>query len=246
MKTEETISWVEKVYNRFTSPKFIKILGYLATILFFGLMGSAILVATSVGPYNIIDNWISDMGSFSHTPAPWLLDSALIITGILLIPFHFYTEKYLAPIPRTPEELPAPHRWSYRLTGMGFFFNMIGSISMVLVGIFSEDRDYGLHLPFSIALFGSFAFGAIFLGLALTISDRKLVPSPWNYLLGAYGIHGLLIVGVFAGYNLFLNTGWAKLWEWITLFALIAWILPLFFFCLRHTETKSITKDKNR
>lgn len=240
MKGKDEKSWVENIYNIITGPKTIKYVGFIAVILFFGLIGSAIIVAVSVGPYNIIDNWISDMGSFNYTPAPWLLDSALICTGILLIPFHFYTERYLAPIPRRSEELPAPHRWSYRLTGMAFFFNMIGSISMVLVGVFSEDRDYGLHLPFSVALFGSFAFGAIFLGLSLTISDRKLVPSPWNYLLGAYGIHGLLLVGAFAGYNLFMDTSWAKLWEWIIFFALIAWILPLFFFSLRHAEKELI------
>ena len=116
---------------------------------------------------------------------------------------------------------------------------------MILVGIFSEDRDYGLHLPFSILLFGSFAFGAIFIGLSLTISDRKLVPGPWNYFLGAYGVHGLVLVGGIAGYHLFLDTGMAKFWEWMILFALIAWIVPLFFFSLRHAE-KQLKTEKTQ
>ena len=236
MEKKKSENWVERIYNKVTSPKTIKYGGYLGLVLFFGLMGSAIIVAMLNGPYNIIDNWISDLGSFNHTPAPFLLDSALICTGIILIPFHFYVERYMVPIPRSPDDLPAPHRWSYRLMGMAFFFNMMGSVSMVCVGIFSEDRSYGLHFPFSVALFSSFAFGAIFLGIALTISDRKLVPGPWNYILGAYGIHGLLIIGGFAGYHLFIGTAWEKLFEWIIFFALVAWILPLFFFCLRHAE----------
>jgi len=244
-------NWVEKIYNKATAPTTIKYVGFLGLALFFGLMISAILVAWPAGPnpsseaFTIFDNWISDMGNHNHTPAPWLLDSALICTGIILIPFHFYTDKHLAPIPKSPEDLPAPHRWTYRLSGMSFFFNLAGSAGMILVGIFSEDRDYGLHLPFSILLFGAFAFGAIFLGLSLTISDRKLVPGPWNYLLGAYGVHGLLTVGAIAGYNLFLDTAMAKFWEWMILIALIAWILPLFFFSLRHAE-KLLKTEKGK
>ena len=233
---EKSESWVEGIYNKVTSPKTIKYFGYAALGIFFGFIISAIIVASSVGPYNMIDNWISDMGSFTYTPAPFLLDWALIITGILLIPFHFYVERYIAPIPRSPNDPRAPHRWVYRLMGIAFFFNMLGSISMTCVGIFSEDRSFGLHMPFSIGLFGSFMFSGIFMGLALMISDRKLVPGPWNYLLGAYGVHGLLIVGIFGAYNLILRTMWERLWEWLCFFALVAWILPLFFFCLHHAN----------
>lgn len=233
---KDTESWVERIYNKVTSPKTIKYCGYIAIGIFFGFIISAVIVAMSVGPYNIVDNWISDLGSFDYTPAPFLLDWALIITGVLLIPFHFYVERYIAPIPHSPDDPPAPHRWTYRLMGLAFFFNMLGSVSMICVGIFSEDRSYGLHMPFSIGLFGSFMLSGIFLGLALMISDRKLVPAPFNYIIGAYGVHGLLLIGGFAGYHLLLETVWQKLWEWISFFGLVAWILPLFFFCLHHAR----------
>ncbi len=239
---------VERCYKGLTAPKTIKICGYLAMILFFGLFIAAIIVALPPGPgpgvpaYNILDNWISDMGNHDYTPAPILLDSALISTGILMIPFHFYIEKYVAPIPATPEDLPAPNRWVYRLTGLAFLMSLMGSIGMIGVGIFSEDRSYGLHFPLSVLLFGSYAFSAMFLGAALTIEDQILVPKPFNYILGAYGIHGLRIVGFLAGYHIFIGTSYEILMEWIILFALLGWMLPLSFFALRHANKEQETK----
>ncbi len=243
--TKKPINWVERVYNKLTAPKTIEILGLVAVVLFFGLFISAVIVALPPGPihmepYTIIDNWISDMGNHEHTPAPWLLDSALISTGILLLPFIFYIERYLAPIPRRPEDLPATqHRFMYRLTGIAYFLNLMGSVGMVGVGVFSEDRDYllpGSHFAFSIMLFGCFALGAIALGLALTISDRKLIPSPWNYILGTYGVHGLLLAAGFAGYHLLNGTSLEKLMEWVIFFALVAWMIPLFFCAMLHAR----------
>lgn len=238
-KQKEEISWVENIFNKLTAPKTIKICGYTAIIVFFGLMITAILVALPPGPihpdaYNIFDNWISDMGNHEHTPAPFLLDTVLIATGALLIPFTFYLERHLAPIPKTIEDLDrTPHRWIYRLMSMAFFFNLIGSIGMFGVGIFSEDRDYllpGSHFVFSVILFGAFALGGMCLGLVIMIDGQQFVPKPLNFILGAYGVHGLMIVGVVTAMDL------KPLTEWIIFFALIAWILPLFFFTLVHAN----------
>ncbi|NVM53792.1 MAG: hypothetical protein HWN66_08835 [Candidatus Helarchaeota archaeon] len=234
-------NWVNKMYEKLTTPKTIKICGYTALILFFGLFITAIIVALPPGPidlepYTIWNNWISDMGSYKYTPAPFLLDTMLIGTGILLVPFHLYLEKHLAPIPRDAGDFPIPHRWTYRLTELGFFLNCLGSFSMICVGIFSEDRSFGLHFPFSVLLFGSFAFGAIFLGLAFMITDPVIVPKPFNYILGVYGVHGLFIIGGFAGYHLLWGTPLEKLMEWVIFFALMAWMLPISFFAMRHAE----------
>jgi hypothetical protein len=231
-------SWIDRIYNKLTAPQTIRICGYCVLAIFFGLISLGVIIAVASGPYNIIDNWISDLGNHNITPAPFLLDTAVISAGILLIPFHFYMEKYLAPIPRSPEELPAPPRMSYRLMGLNFFFNCFGTIGLIGVGIFSEDRDIaGLHFIFSVLLFGSFAIGAIFLGLLITFIRQPIVPKPFNYIMGAYGIFVPFTIGGFAVFDL------TPLWEWTLFFVLIGLIVPVFVCALRHAEKQLKTAE---
>lgn len=238
-KKESTESWIERVYNKATAPKTIIICGFAVLILYIGLVGIGVLVAAlTKPPYTIWDNWISDLGSSDHTAVPILYDLACIFAGTLTIPITLYLEKYLAPIPRITEELPPPHRWSYRLTGIGFFFSMIGSFFYIGVGIWSGDRamlnGVNMHEICSFGAFGGFAFAAIFMGLALTISDRKLVPSPWNYILAAYGMHGPILVAMLNMTGIPGVSG--PFLEWALLFAILGWIVPLSLFILRHAE----------
>jgi hypothetical membrane protein len=232
-------SWVDRIYNKLTAPKTIKICGYSAMVFFFGAIGLGVIIAAVFGPegYNIIDNWISDLGNHNITPAPFLLDFAVISAGVLLFPLLLYLEKYLAPIPRVPEDLPAPPRMVYRLMSLGFFFNCLGSLGMIGVGVFSEDRDIAdLHFIFSVLLFGSFAIGAIFLGLRFSFIKQDLIPKPYNFLVGLYGICVPLPVGIIAAFNVFGETGIAKLMEWIIFLVLIGLIVPIFVSSLRHAE----------
>ncbi len=237
--------WIERAYNTVTAPKTIKIFGLGAIGLYLGLLGVAVLVAVITRPpYTIWDNWISDLGSSNHTALPIFYDLACIFAGTLTIPFHFYLERYLAPIPRTPEELPAPNRWSYRLMSLGFFFSMLGSIFYIGVGIWSGDRatmgDVNMHGICSGGAFIGFAFAATFVGIALTVSDRKVVPSPFNYILGAYGVYGPMAV-------IMLNAFWmldvreftqvtGPFLEWLLLFSILIWIIPLALFALNHAK----------
>lgn len=234
-----TESWIDRVYNKLTAPKTIKICGYSTMVLFFGLISLGVIVAVAFGShnYNIIDHWISDLGSIDYTPAPFLLDIAVISAGILLFPFHLYLEKYLAPIPRVPADLPAPPRMAYRLMSLSFFFNCLGSLGMIGVGVFSEDRDIAdLHFIFSVLLFGSFAIGAIFLGLRFSFMKQDLLPKPYNFIVGLYGICVPIPVGLIAAFNVFDETGIAKLMEWVIFFVLIGLIVPIFVSSLRHAE----------
>jgi hypothetical membrane protein len=209
-------------------------------VLFFGLISLGVIIAVAFGPggYSIVDNWISDLGNHTITPAPFLLDIAVISAGILLIPFYFYMEKYLAPIPHSPEELPAPPRINYRLMGLNFFFNLLGTVGLMGVGIFSEDRDIAdLHFTFSVLLFGSFAIGAIFLGLHVTFLKQPIIPKPLNYIVGIYGIFVPFTVAGFAVFDL------SPSWEWALFFVLLGLIVPIFIFALRHAEKQLKTEN---
>ncbi|MHA1264691.1 MAG: DUF998 domain-containing protein [Candidatus Helarchaeota archaeon] len=239
-ESSSVVSWVKRIYNSITAPATVRLSGYLVLMLYIGLLVVGVIVAATLDPdgYSIWTNYISDLGSSQHTPAPILYDLACIFAGILTIPFNLYLERYFAPIPRTPEELPAPHRWSYRLTGAGFFFAMTGSLFYIGVGIWSGDRatlnGIPMHEICSIGAFGGFAFAAIFMGFALMISDRQIVPSPYCYILGTYGVHVPISFAIFNYTGLPGFT--SELLEWSLLFAIMGWIIPLAIFVLHHTH----------
>lgn len=240
-KKESTESWIERVYNKVTAPKTLIISGIAVLVLYIGLVGIGVLVAAlTKPPYTIWSNWISDLGSHDNTAVPVLYDLACISAGVLTIPFIFYLERYITPIPRKEEDFPVPHRWAYRLMSMGLLWSMIGSIFYIGVGIFSADRnikitpDLGAHDLVSFGAFGGFALAAIFLGFILIFVRQPIVPKPYNYPLGIWGVIGPITVAIF---NLIDIPGVpGPLMEWSLLFAILAWIVPLALFTLRHAQ----------
>jgi hypothetical membrane protein len=240
-------SWIERIYNKITAPKTVKYAGILVLVLYIGLVAIGVLIAAIFGPtgYSVTTHFISALGDSDTTPAPYLYNIACISAGVLTIPFILYLEKQIAPIPRQAGDLPAPNRWNYRLTGMGFFWSMLGSIFYIGVGIFSADRDaigdIPMHEICSYGAFGGFAFAAIFLGIALVFTRQPLVPKPYNYPIGIWGIFGPI---TFAIFNLEgLNGIPSELLEWSLLWAILAWIIPLAIFMLKYID-KQIHNEK--
>jgi hypothetical membrane protein len=239
-ETETEVSWIERAYNLLTAPKTVRICGYLVLVLYIGLVALGVLVAALFGPggYSVTTHFISALGDSDTTPVPILYDLACIFAGSLTIPFTLYLERHVAPIPRTADDLPAPHRWNYRLVGMSFFFSMLGSIFYIGVGIFSADRDVvggvNMHEICSYGAFGGFAFGALFLGIAITFAKQPIVSKPINYPLGIWGMVGPIMFTVF---NLTGLEGWtSELLEWSLLWAIMAWIIPLALLAMRHSH----------
>ncbi len=64
---------------------------------FFTWHSYGVLIAYFFGPesYNIIDNYISDLGSIRYTPAPFVLDAIAMITACFLVPVFFYITKII-------------------------------------------------------------------------------------------------------------------------------------------------------
>jgi len=234
-------SWIQRVYDAATAPKTIIITGFAVLILYIGLVAIGVLVAAlTKPPYTILNNWISDLGSSKHTAVPVLYDLACIFAGTLTIPFIFYLERHITPIPQKLEDFPVPHRWAYRFMSMGLLWSLLGSIFYIGVGIFSGDRNVkitpglGAHDLCSFGAFGGFSLAAIFLGFALVFVRQPLIPKPYNYPLGIWGIIGPITVAVL---NLVDMPGIpGPILEWSLLFAILAWIVPLALFTLRHAE----------
>ena len=136
-----------KFYNKVTSYTFMKYSALLVLIGYILLLIIGVIVAILFDPdgYTIWNNWISDLGSFNHTPAPFLYDIACIIAGSMTLPLTFYMENLLAPLPTYDKDLLKKQHYSrlrFRLSSFAFFFSIIGNFGYIGVGIFSADRNY--------------------------------------------------------------------------------------------------------
>jgi len=217
-------------YNIIKRSVMIVMIGYLS-LLIIGVITAALLDPDG---YTIWDNWISDLGSLDHTPAPILYDIACIIAGSMTIPLTFYLEQLLAPLPNR-EDLGEQHysRLRFRLSSFAFLFSIIGNLGYIGVGIFSADRDYEFlsilgerpHDIMSYLAFGGFTFGAFFMGWLIVLYSTK-IPK----ILGIYGIFGPLTVSIL---NLIDSTPFL---EWLLLFSILVWIIPISIIILLKPE----------
>jgi len=220
MKIRSRINNVRKIlFERFINYKMVRIFTTAVILIYIPLIIIGIIIAAYFDPdgYSILTNWISDLGGSPHTPAPFLYDIACIVAGSLTIPLAFYIENLLAPLPKRTGSQIHYSRMRFRLVSSALLFSLVGSIGYVGVGIFSEDRNfYNLHSITSSLAFGGFTLGAFFMGWTIVLYDTK-IPK----ILGIYGI-----IGPFTTIIIFLLIS-NPLWEWLLLFSILAWIIPL-------------------
>ena len=226
-----------KFYKIVTNYNFIKKSSIIVITVYFTLLLIAVILAAVWGPYGytIWTRMISDLGGSKYTPAPFIFDIASIFAGIMTIPLTFYIENLFAPLP-TRKNIGEQHfsRLRFRLSSNAFFFSLLGNIGYIFVGIFSEDRNGPLldfasyHDVVSFFSFTGFAFGAFFIGWIVVLYNTK-IPK----LFGIYGI-----IGPPTMLFIFLFTREA-LWEWILLFSILLWIIPLIFMILRTSELRA-------
>ncbi len=239
MTVRESINKVRaKLYSVVTNYNVVKICAMGIIIGYLLLLIIGVIVAAVFDPdgYTIVDNWISDLGSIDHTPAPFLYDIACIVAGTMTIPFTYYMEKLLAPLPKKSNLRDIHYsRLRFRLSSFAFLFNIIGNFGYIGVGIFSADRDFeilsvlgqGPHGIMSYLAFGGFTLGAFFMGWIIVLYDTKVPKS-----LGIYGILGPLVVTIL---NLIDGT---PLLEWMLLFSILVWVIPLSLTVLMKPELR--------
>ena len=222
-----------RAYVFLTKPEVVK----WSTIAGFSVYISAIILGYIIaqfdlaGPgadlagYNIIDNFISDMGSYRYTPFPYILDFGCMISSFLLLPTILYMEKILAPLPEKAEDLPAS-RMRLRLGSYGFIWMIIGLIGMFGVGFFSEDRTtvFRLHWLFTIVVFGGLAIGGIFFGLLIVFYDT-LLPK----LLGFYMVFVPSTSAAVA-----FGLGFEPILEWIMFLSILLYLTVGGLIVLKH------------
>lgn len=219
------------IFNKIVQPRVIKICIYVSNLLFLGGLLIGALIAVFFGPegYNIIDNYISDLGSFRYTPTPFILDSIAMITAFFLVPIFLYSYKELI-AGKKEVVFDSTNPFSKRIFNFFVLINIIlGLVCLIIaaiglfgIGLFSEDRstELGLHYIFSIIVFAGLATGALFNGIAILLK-KSIYPR----FLGAYMIVGPPTAAILFVFPPPLTT--LPFLEWMMLFAAFLWLIPL-------------------
>jgi len=223
---------INRVFNAFLNEKLIKICIYVSLLIFLPGLLIGVVIAYFFGPesYNIIDNYISDLGSIRYTPAPLLLDAIVLTTACFLVPVFFYIAKMI--VSDTRSIIFDSNKSIFKriycinidlLAFFGLLSLLSGAVGLFGVGLFSEDRttELGLHYIFSILVFAGLAFGAFLNGIAILIKLKRTI---FPRLLGLY-----MMVGPFVVTILFIfppNSLTRPFLEWMMLIAAFLWLIP--------------------
>jgi len=228
-----------QIYSYLTKPKLIKLCMYFSLLIFLPSLLIGVFIAYFLGPesYNIWYNYISDLGSLRYTPTPFLLDISAMITSILFIPIFVYFSSLLYK--------DYKHSSGYFgkifsiitkiLSIIGLFFLFLASIGFFGIGLFSEDRttELGLHLKFSVLVFGAFALAAIYNGLVIMFKDTIFYKIIGVFMFFATPTMAILFVINPASLS-------KPFIEWMILFSIMIWIIPIYY--IMH---KNISKNSN-
>ena len=237
------------LYEKLTNPKLTRFCIMTELLIFIPGLIIAIIIAHFFGPpayipllpyllrnpgsikwgrYSLMQNWISDLGSFRFTPAPFILDFMLMSAGCLMISVFFYLYEKLLPTPSKFSSIDGDTKGARifgKITTIGLVFGAIGAFG---AGLFSEDRSYfGLHGVFSIIVFGGFAIGGLCAALAIVLKDT-FIPKIFGIIILCSPVATLLFV-----LNPFNNL---YILEWLMMFCIFAWIIPIALIILKEAK----------
>ncbi len=225
------------IYYTLTKPKIVKISIYISLLTFFPGLILGLIIAINFGSleYSVLYNWISDLGSFIYTPAPFILDLTCILSAIFIVPLILNLSRLYSS--HQNHELDNSKKEHYtilfrRIFGyIGVVCLFVGVIGMFFIGVFSLDRSpFDLHFYFSTSAFGGFIFGAFFTGLAIVLRKR-LFPKT----VGFFMIFGPSTASIL--YLLCPAPLTRQFLEWILMFSSLAWYYVIVFITLQKLNT---------
>ncbi|MFX1488967.1 MAG: hypothetical protein ACFFBI_07460 [Promethearchaeota archaeon] len=227
----------KKFYDKVTEPKIVKISIYISLLTFLPGIILGLIIAINFGPipYNLWMNYISDLGSFKYTPAPFILNVTCVLSAIFIVPLILNLSRLYSS--NMVDNVDNSKRTYYinkfrRIFGyLGVICLFVGVFGMFFVGIFSLDRSpLNAHYYFSTLAFGGFAFGAFFIGLAIVLK-KKLFPKAIGYFM---------ILGPSTASIIFLicpEPLTRQFLEWLMLFSALAWYYIIVFITLQKLNT---------
>ena len=208
--------------EKLTDPKLVKISTFIALIVAFSCLIIGYIIA-QFGPYgyNMVDNYISDMGSKKYTPFPYMRTISNLISSLLFFPLTFYMKKHLAPI---SHEIPKKRKI---IGNLGFIGMLIIFIGMMFTGIITEDVNIQIHTYLAII--------AIFGGMLATLSYGILITEYPTNIPKIVGIYMMLSIPIIAILTV-IGCPSRIFYEWILLFSIYSWIILCSIFLLKYKK----------
>jgi hypothetical protein len=190
--------------------------------------------------YSIFTDYISNLGSLNYSPIPFFLDDAAMITSLLLIPVSFYLKKRFCTI---YDQQETPGKLGKNLSNFALIFMLLGMIGFFGIGFFSEDvadsLEYAsngllmvgildLHEFFSMVVFLNLIIAGIFLGL-IGLKYTSMIPKVFDLNVSKSVIIIISIEMLIFPFPMMVATVITRwpFFEWMMLFAVFGWIVPL-------------------
>ena len=142
-------------------------------VLFYGCVSYLVLLTLNVlislfFGLSPISNYISDLGSISFIPFPYIHNLICVFGGVVSLPVNFFVRKKLQIAYKST-------KYSALFAEFGLALGIIGNIGYVLLGVFSLDRAgpgdiyHGIISFFS---FGGYIFSIFFFSLNIVLSHK--------------------------------------------------------------------------
>ncbi|MFX1450969.1 MAG: DUF998 domain-containing protein [Promethearchaeota archaeon] len=202
-----------KIYDFLTNPKVVKISIIIAFITVFSALIIGYIIAALFGSqgYNMIDNYISDMGSIKYTPFPYMRTIANVVSGPFFLPITFYMKKQLA-----SSEDQNISRGRLFLGNIGFAAMLVIFLGMVCTGIITEDVSMLIHIIIAIIAISA-GWITIFSYSILIIKYQTEI----HKNIGLYGLISLptILILVIIGFPSRI------FYEWVYLLSFYFWLI---------------------
>jgi hypothetical protein len=189
----------KRVINLFTLLAIpLFILGFLISMIFAVLLGN----------YNPNINPISELGSILVTPYPFIMNGTFLYSSFFLTFYFFNLYRYVS-------KHSKDNRFFNFVAKFGFFLIIIMLVSLIFAGVITVDMSRDLHNICTVFVFVPLIFGEFFIGVL--IIKLKI----FNKYISIIMAFGHIIVSLL---YFFVHT---PLLEWMMLFILLSWGLPL-------------------
>jgi len=214
---------LDKLYEKFNGNYF----GIIAITSAAICIIIAYLLYTEADPnFSIASNFISDLG-VGPNGSDVFFGLGMILLGTFIMPFFTYLGRYL----QKRDNNPKPLR-------IGIFAGLIGSIGIVLVGVFPLDPDdnfsYNIHIIFAGVLF----YGILTMLLIYGIFEYRnpVIPNILSILAFiTAAFYGFFITSVVIQY--LTSTpfqAYTYTAEWIGSWLMGVWIIAHVYYTLKH------------
>jgi len=205
-------SKVQKIWD---FPKVVKSVLLGGLILYLSFLIGSVFAADYLGPagYSIIKHTISKLGSYGTTPVPYLFDFACYIGGMSTILFNCYLSKRIEP---SQESDSKGFQLFHKLRLCGAKMGVVGGIGIMLVGIFSLERSFGIaHGISSLVAFGGYILSIFAFSISI-IKYNTTIPKSLAFF-------GFLPLILFITYLIVLS----PFLEWLLFISILTSLAPL-------------------